>query len=236
MPSVSSKFSLAIDDIQVSVTSKPIRTLRLRITPPDGSVSVSAPQYYPEERIVAFVRTKIEWIRRHQERIRATPWTAPLQYVTGESHWHLGQKLPLEYHARESKPSVIFTGSRIIMFGRKRMGRLQRKALLQQGYKEELQRIVPELIRKYEPLMGVSAAKVRYRSMKSRWGSCAVIKRNITLNTELAKKSPGAIESVVVHELTHLKERGHNKRFYQLMSGYFPEWRRYEKELKSIDK
>jgi predicted metal-dependent hydrolase len=227
--------SFIINDLSVSIISKNIRHLNLRITPPHGEVVVSAPHYFPEEQVVRFIRSKMDWIRQHQERIRNTPWIEPKQYLSGEEHWYLGKKIPLEYHVRESKPKVFITGSRIIMIGRRRMGRLQRKALLQQGYKVELQRIVPELIRKYEERMGVSAAKVRYRSMKSRWGSCAVIKRNITLNTELAKKSPGAIESVVVHELAHLKERGHNKRFYQLMSEYFPEWRRYEEELKLIE-
>lgn len=317
--------SLTIDDITVSIVSKRIRRVNLRIIPPDGSVIVSKPHLYPEEKVIAFVRSKLDWIRTHQERIRKSPWAPPKEYVTGEKHSYLGNDYDLEVVEKKGKsgvsildagyliaqektnhkiqdtgpfdsPSTVsvrttgvaqgeswiakgkntkvlhqgrvpdsssrlsstnqgelfeIAGSGLRMTDRsgKEQGELprlvltvppgsgkrKRKAVLEGWYREQLQRVVPEFICKYEPVMGVSAAKVRYRSMKSRWGSCAVIKRNITLNTELAKKSLGAIESVVVHELTHLKERGHNARFYQLMSEYFPEWRSYEKELKSVD-
>lgn len=36
------------------------------------------------------------------------------------------------------------------------------------------------------------------------------------------------MEYVLVHELVHLLEPSHNKRFYQLMSQFMPEWRQYE--------
>lgn len=276
--------NIEIDGIAVLLKRKRVRGIHLRVVPPQGEVRVSAPVLCPEEKILAFVRSKAEWIRRHQERMKRIPWTPPLQYETGEEHLYLGKMYWLEVVIGPGKEKAEFVpekkkrenvedlssrqlsifekeeplrgsglemtlieeggkakraskeaGGTIRLFVRPRRGRLQRKGVLQQGYKEELQRIVPGLVRKYEAMMEVSVARIRYRSMKTRWGTCAIRKRSITVNIELAKKSVGAIEVLVVHELAHLLERKHNDRFYGLMSRYFPQWKEYDKELKGID-
>ena len=56
--------------------------------------------------------------------------------------------------------------------------------------------------------------------MRSRWGTCYVQKKEIYFNTELAKQNENFIEYVVVHELVHLLEASHNKRFKMLMTHF----------------
>jgi len=77
--------------------------------------------------------------------------------------------------------------------------------------------------------------KFIYKRMKSRWGSCNISDRKITLNTELAKKNMKCVEYVIAHELLHLKERNHNKDFNGYMESAFPEWEKIEETLKIID-
>ncbi len=76
--------------------------------------------------------------------------------------------------------------------------------------------------------------KFYFRKMKSRWGSCNISDRQITLNTELAKKTPRCVEYVTAHELLHLKERKHSKDFNKYMQEAFPDWKTLESELKII--
>jgi predicted metal-dependent hydrolase len=54
---------------------------------------------------------------------------------------------------------------------------------------------------------------------------------NIRLNTKLAKKPPGCLEYVVVHEMAHLLEPSHNSRFTALMDGFMPSWRNHREDL-----
>lgn len=68
--------------------------------------------------------------------------------------------------------------------------------------------------------------------MKTRWGTCNIQKKRIWLNIQLAEKPPECLEYVVTHELTHLHEAGHNKRFWSLMDRFYPEWRRAKQLLK----
>ncbi|MDR2425675.1 MAG: M48 family metallopeptidase [Endomicrobium sp.] len=73
---------------------------------------------------------------------------------------------------------------------------------------------------------------IGYKRLKDRWGLCHISDKKIILNVELAKKSVGCIEYVTAHELLHLKERKHNKRFKEYMKKAFPDWRKFEDELK----
>jgi len=58
--------------------------------------------------------------------------------------------------------------------------------------------------------------------------------KRVWLNLQLAKKPPECLEYVVIHELVHLKERSHNKRFVALMDQYLPDWRACKEKLNSF--
>lgn len=60
--------------------------------------------------------------------------------------------------------------------------------------------------------------------MKTRWGSCNPASGSIRLNTDLAKKPVECLEYIVVHEMLHLLEPTHNKRFLVLMDRHMPQW------------
>ncbi len=67
--------------------------------------------------------------------------------------------------------------------------------------------------------------------MKTKWGTCNRETGRIWFNLELAKKHPRALEYIVVHEMTHLRERGHGERFTSLMDGFLTDWRTRRDEL-----
>ena len=80
-------------------------------------------------------------------------------------------------------------------------------------------------------IIGVSVERVFVRKMKTKWGSCNPERRSIRLNTDLAKKPPPCLEYIFVHELTHLREKTHNRRFTALMDQFMPQWRDYREML-----
>lgn len=72
--------------------------------------------------------------------------------------------------------------------------------------------------------------KLRLRRMRRRWGSCS---RNgtITLNLELIKAPTSCVDYVILHELCHLIEASHSRRFYELLSQVSPEWEKLRERL-----
>ena len=61
--------------------------------------------------------------------------------------------------------------------------------------------------------------------MRTRWGSCNVDKKRILINLQLVKKPIECLEYVLTHELVHLIEKNHTKRFHSLVEQYYPNWR-----------
>ena len=61
--------------------------------------------------------------------------------------------------------------------------------------------------------LGITVRHLYVQHMKTRWGSCTPTARSIRLNTELARKPPVCLEYILVHELLHLLEPTHNRRF-----------------------
>jgi hypothetical protein len=91
---------------------------------------------------------------------------------------------------------------------------------------------LPALLARWEPVIGVRVSAFRVRHMRTRWGSCNIHERRISLSTSLARRPDGCLEYVLVHELVHLLERRHNARFYGLLDRFLPDWRDRRAELR----
>ena len=104
-------------------------------------------------------------------------------------------------------------------------GRDAREAMLYRWYRARLGECIPEMVAKWEPRIGVTVADWRVRRMKTRWGTCNPEAGRIWLNSELAKKPVSCLEYVVLHEMVHLIERGHNDRFRGILDRVMPGWR-----------
>ncbi len=81
--------------------------------------------------------------------------------------------------------------------------------------------VIPERVRHYAPLIGVHPRKITVRNQRTRWGSCSA-RGSLNFNVMLMLAPPDVLDSVVVHELCHLKEMNHSARFYQEISRVFP--------------
>lgn len=84
---------------------------------------------------------------------------------------------------------------------------------------------------RWEAALGVQAARLRVRAMRSRWGSCNPRSRDITLSLALWDRADEALELILVHELIHLIEPGHGPRFKALMKRHLPDWKARWKRL-----
>ena len=94
-----------------------------------------------------------------------------------------------------------------------------------------LRALLADLSSRWAAKLGEEGVTWTLRAMKSLWGSCHVVRRRITYNTELAKVPREMVEYVVVHELTHLRTARHGPKFYRLMDERLPGWRELRRRL-----
>ena len=97
--------------------------------------------------------------------------------------------------------------------------------------KRKAKRILPERAAYWAPLIGVRPGRIAIRCQKTRWGSCSM-KGNLNFNCLLMLTPPGVIDSIVVHELCHLKHMNHSRQFYAEIEKVLPEYRQHQKWLK----
>lgn len=82
---------------------------------------------------------------------------------------------------------------------------------------------IMKFVEDYAQKMGVQASRVQMRDMTRKWGSCSS-KGTITLNTRLMWLEPPIAEYVVCHELAHLIELNHSKKFWSLVEKHMPDY------------
>jgi predicted metal-dependent hydrolase len=225
-------YHISINALTVQVVRKDIKNLHVAVYPPEGRVRVAAPWTMSDEAVRLAVISRLSWIKRQQADFQAQARQSDREMVSGESHFFLGQRYRLRVVEDRGPAKVLLRNSSFLeMKVRPGTSIAKRGQLLQRWYREQLSLLIPELISKWEPMLGVHVAEWRLRRMKTKWGSCNAQARRIWLNTELAKKAPECLEYVVLHEMTHLLERRHNDRFIALMDKHLPQWRLYRDTL-----
>jgi len=227
-----SRKTIEVGGIPVEVVRKPIKNLHLSVHPPEGRVRVSAPSRTDDEAIRLAVVSKLNWIRRHQKTFSEQPRQSKREMVSGESHYFMGRRYLLRLLEDGGPNHISRNGnSELTMHVRPGTNRDKREQILNDWYRRHIKSLMPSLIARWEPVLGVRVADWGVKKMKTRWGSCNIRDRRVWLNLELAKKTPSCLEYVLVHEMVHLLERHHNDRFKALMDRFMPQWRLYRDEL-----
>lgn len=225
---------LELHGVPVRLMRKNIKNLYIRVKPPAGEVNVSVPLHTSEQRIALFLEEHWDWIeKKREEVVRRKPVVTPeAEYVTGEVHFLWGEPYELLVERSLKRPLTELRGEQIYMRVNAKSTKVERGKQLDKWYVTKLEEKLSELVPRYETIVGRQAAEWRFRRMKTRWGTCNIQKARICLNIQLAEKPLACLEYVVVHELTHLHEAGHNKRFWGLMDRFYPRWREIKKQMK----
>ena len=90
---------------------------------------------------------------------------------------------------------------------------------------------IPQRVRKYAALIGVTVGRITIRNQKTRWGSCSS-KGNLNFNCLLMLCPEEVRDYVVVHELCHRKELNHSTRFWNEVARVMPDYAQHRKRLK----
>ena len=225
---------IEISGIKIEVQKKNIKNLHLVVAPPDGKVRVSAPMHLSDESITMFVRTKLGWIKKQQEKFEKQPRQSEREYVSGETLYLFGQQYFLRVEYSYKGNSLVLEGNEAILTVRKESTVSQREAFVNEWYRAKLKEKIEIYLPKWERIAGLYCDSWQTKYMTTRWGTCNTSTRKIWLNLQLAKKPIECLEYVILHELAHLKVRNHSKDFVALMDQYMPYWRETKKLLNDL--
>lgn len=228
---ISEKRVLQWDNKRVVYTLeiKKVKNLTMRINDKGELIIVSNP-YIPLEKIETFVKEKVEWILKKQEK-QSLKYNRIYEDANVQNYFYL-------YDTRLNIVRIQSNQNKV---------RYDEKNLYIYYIKEDdIHKTIVKFIRKtceedfmvavkhYYALMkdyGFAFPEVKYRDMKSRWGSCTPRKKQICLNTRMLHYPKAFMEYVVLHELAHFVEPNHSASFYNVIAYYMHD---YKERMKLI--
>ncbi|MDP3387246.1 MAG: SprT family zinc-dependent metalloprotease [Eubacteriales bacterium] len=223
------------EGIEIEISRKKMKNLRLTINPPEGKVKLSVPHKISSKIVDEFILSKMDWIKKKRSQYENRVVQKPREYITGEVHPFLGADYQLSVVETNEKQRVEIGNNRFItMFVKPGSTFDKRQKLMMEFQRTTLKTILPALIDKWETQIGVKVSEFNVKKMKTKWGTCNITNKRIWINLELARYPVDCLEYIVAHEMIHLLERYHNKRFYKLMDDFYPGWKDMKKKLKTF--
>ena len=224
-------------NIKFKVNRKKRKTLGINVLP-SGDVTVDAPEDAPLEKVKELLGKRANWILKQKREIASFhPPMPPKQYLTGETFRFLGNQYRLNI-IEADKSKVQLTRDRIEVYTIVGNETKSVEKCLKKWFREEARKIFNERLlfcmNRVEKIGIKSLPTIKLRKMEKRWGSCTN-DGLIILNPELVSAPIDCIDYVIIHELCHLKELSHNRRFYQLLSIALPNWENLKEKLNNLD-
>lgn len=224
---------MKIAEFDIEVERKAIKNVHLAVYPPDAKVHISVPESMKDDDVSMFLYSKLSWIRGYYEQVKGQERQSNREYVTGENHYLLGNRLLLKVCPTREKAHVTTTASYMELHINGNATTDRRRSVVYDFYRAELNAVLERMVAKWAEAMGenLSTFKWSILHMDAAWGKCSTQKRSINFNLLLARVPMRCIEYIVVHEMIHLKVHGHDKVFAMYLNKHLPDWQLRKKEL-----
>jgi len=210
---------------------KHIKNVYLSIDKEKGIVVKSSP-YFRAEDAKRMVLDKAEWIRSKLATIDSliTTQLPPLEEL---SHLYLdGNRLPVVIKSDPTCKTVrIYQNESeiTILHHPDRAGTIPRH--IDTFYREKSETVISPILESMSHRMQLFPASVSFKKYKRRWGCCDT-QNHIVFNSLLAQFPEEIIRYIVIHELAHIREKNHSKRFWAIVASFQPDYKQIHRRIK----
>jgi predicted metal-dependent hydrolase len=181
---------------------------------------------YDEGRLQEFVQSKRNWI------IETASYYSRLREKTGHTEsdvlYYLGKRYRVRLVKDRLASAVVSDALGTATFHVTDMRRYKRE--IEQWYREQTARVIAERLPALSARLGLAYNKFTIKRQKSRWASCSR-KKNLNFNLLLSAAPAEVVDYVIVHELCHIAEMNHSKRFWQLVESADSDYRQHKEWL-----
>jgi predicted metal-dependent hydrolase len=193
-------------------------------------LTVIVPRTYNTKDLPKLLESKKTWILSKLNQFAAKqPRAVSKQLESGDVIPYLGRSLELVMTDNIGTPDIKLQEEHLLINLGSQDGQL--KLVLEDWYRRQAERYLRERVGVLCLRVGVTYGRLTVRGARTRWGSCSR-KGNISLNWKLMMLTEPVIDYIIIHELVHLKELNHSKKFWSIVAGYCPQWREHRKWLR----
>lgn len=201
----------------------------------DNRVTIAVPAFVTDERVREIIEKRAGWIlKKIRQNLEAGRRAGPKEFISGEEFRYLGAAYRLS--VEEGRPGHVSLSEGCLRVctppGVSPSTRSRYvEAQLVGWYKRRALADLKERVGYFEARMDVRAARLRVKSLKSRWGSCSS-GGNLSFNWQIILAPLEIVDYVVVHELCHLVHMNHSPTFWSLVESVLPDCRQRRQWLR----
>jgi predicted metal-dependent hydrolase len=223
-------YRAVLDGTPISYTLKRgprCRHARLEVARETGLTAI-IPHRYDLKKLPAFLTSNKRWIVYALKKYGTPPSPKAMRSNTADTIPYLGSYIEMVRDSDGLSP-VRLEGDKLVVSSALYGNGLLAPAL-EDWYRWTAEKLIRDKVAKASDRLGLTYRRIALKEMRTRWGSCSV-KGNLNFNWKLVLMPEPVIDYVVIHELTHLKEMNHGKKFWALVEKECPDWRERRKWL-----
>jgi predicted metal-dependent hydrolase len=219
--------SLKHEGQSIAYTIKPsARARRARVVVSANGVELIVPARADLAAARAFLRSQADWVLQHiakRDAIATKQTPLPVNTVL----WR-GVAVQVRLTLADRTAVIRQVGDALLIDARDATAA---QHALTRWLQRQSSAAITEAVNASAARMGVRPERITLRDQQSRWGSCSA-RKTVSFNWRLIHAPAGVLDYVVVHELAHLVEFNHSKRFWALVETHCPDYRTHAAWLK----
>ena len=195
----------------------------------DGKIVIYVPYRTMQEEIERFIDKSRSWVSKKLcERERSIRETKR-GFSPGERFFYMGGSYPLSIEPNGNKGLPLRLSFGKFILDENRVN--EAKNLFAQWYKTKAKEMLRERVDYYSRRLLLFPKAVRITSARVRWGSCSGDNR-LSFSWRIMMAPLHVIDYILVHELVHIREKNHSKRFWSYLESIVPDYRERRTWLK----
>jgi hypothetical protein len=205
------------------------RTISLEVTS-EATLVVRAPHRISESIIEEMIQQKSAWILRKFDEMKQRPASPCHEYEEGEMFLFLGRSYPLQF-VKNAKTMIersdrLYVSDALLPDIRNQLKR---------WYMEEARKEIQTRCMWFSMKTGDVPASIRISDARKRWGSCTHM-GGLNFSWRLIQAPPKIVDYVVVHELVHIRQPDHSRKFWNNVAEILPDYERHRKWLRENER
>ncbi|ROL60914.1 M48 family peptidase [Bacteroidetes/Chlorobi group bacterium ChocPot_Mid] len=217
-----------MDDIKIDrIIRSKRRTFSIEINP-KGLLTIRAPLRASNGEIKNIIKDKYDWIKKKKKEIsKKMAQKKKRHYVNGEKFECLGKEYTL---ILKDNHKFAFSTSQDKLILNSNYQKVARNLLIY-WYKNQALKYITRRASHFAEIMNTNFNRINITGANTRWGSCSNNK-NLNFSWKLILAPKQIVDYVIVHELSHLFEMSHSKKFWNRVAQVLPNYMIYETWLK----
>jgi predicted metal-dependent hydrolase len=219
------KVNIQGHDFYLTIDKKNISSIRLKLVD-KKHIKISAPIFTPSFFINSFIANHADWIIAQSKKIKNKSLKSLKNIKI------LDNNFKIVYNKTQNDSVIIDENEQTIYINTPSLSNIYLRQLIDKKFRPFALSLIKENLKKLAQEYNFSYNSVTVRNQSSRFGSCSS-RRNLNFNWQIIFFPYPIFRHLLLHELTHLDIKNHQKEFWQRLSSYDLDFKKHNKFLKT---